>query len=101
MLLETYEGWVNARGGPAKDLGPEYNIIALGGEVGELLNYYKKQMAGRGDFTKEMRLEVGDILYYLTRVAAYLDYSLNNAAEDNVDKLTRRDEEWGKDRRLA
>lgn len=91
MNLSDYETWVLRRGGPAVDLGLDYSMIALCGEVGELANYYKKVMAGRNPPIRELHLEVGDILYYLTRVAADLGYSLEEAAADNVEKIEARD----------
>ena len=87
----SYEEWVMARGDPSKELGNIYNVLALAGEAGELANYAKKQWAGRGDYTKDMRLEIGDILYYLIRVCHDLGIDLAEAQRLNMEKITARE----------
>ena len=77
--------------------GLNYTIMALGGEAGELLNEYKKHL--RDSFPNDMLdkdrrirmlLELGDILWYLTRTAYELDSSLEHVAQMNIEKLATR-----------
>ena|SRR3990172_12639240 len=72
-----------------------YTSIALGGEVGEYLNEYKNY-CGRtcedptvpyGKSRTHMLLELGDVLWYLTRTAHELGSSLAEVAQMNIDKL--------------
>lgn len=75
----------------------EYNAIALAYEVGECLNFIKKKMRGdTEDYTRDILLELGDILYYLTGLTEALGSNLDEIAEANLEKLAiHRDSEGG------
>lgn len=69
-----------------------YAVIAMCGETGEVANKIKKVMRDHGNIvTVEMRValadELGDVLWYVSRVAAELGLSLDVVAQRNVDKL--------------
>lgn len=75
---------------------PMFDDPALGlpGEVGEVLELIKKdrrvgerkQPINKENLTKEL----GDILWYLTKVASLYKIDLDTIAETNIDKLTKR-----------
>jgi NTP pyrophosphatase (non-canonical NTP hydrolase) len=75
-----------------------YVSIALGGEVGEYLNEYKKFLRAitvegkipSGEIHHKMLLELGDTLWYLNRAALELNSSLAEVAEMNIMKLSKR-----------
>ena len=82
-----------------------YTSIALGGEVGEYLNEYKKYLREapigfpccepplgipQGETRTRLLLELGDTLWYLTRTASELGSSLEQVAQMNLDKLAAR-----------
>ena len=72
-----------------------YINIALAGEVGEYCNIYKKFLRTHEDLpTLEMKLamldELGDVLWYLNSAIKELGSSLNEVAQDNLDKLADR-----------
>lgn len=72
-----------------------YPFLALGGEVGELLNNVKKiHRDSRGIIADNPRLdlalELGDILWYLTACAHELNYTLDDIVKLNVLKLENR-----------
>ena len=75
-----------------------YTSIALGGEVGEYLNEYKKYLRGnpnkyetpQGEERIHLLLELGDTLWYLARTAHELESSLEHVAQLNVTKLAAR-----------
>jgi NTP pyrophosphatase (non-canonical NTP hydrolase) len=78
------------------DSCPLFDDPALGlpGEVGEVLELVKKDRR-EGDrkqpINKEaLTKELGDILWYLTKVASLYDIKLKDIANTNVDKLTKR-----------
>lgn len=77
-----------------KPLNVMYPLLGLAGEVGELLNKYKKII--RGDegaavnFRQHAEDELGDILWYLSAVATDLEISLNDVARFNLKKLALR-----------
>lgn len=68
----------------------KYCAIALGGETGEVLNEVKKEIRERSNRTKEVLLEIGDTLFYLTRLAHFYGRSLNDVIKMNVEKLEAR-----------
>lgn len=67
-----------------------YAIVALAGESGELANKWKKFLRD-GTPVEElypvMIAELGDILWYMARLALEMGYSLDTVAQDNLAKL--------------
>lgn len=75
----------------------DYAITGLASEVGELAGHLKKTM--RDDFgtitidrRHKMLDELGDVLWYVARVAHELGLSLNQIANQNLVKLADRKE---------
>lgn len=70
-------------------------ILGLAGEVGELLNEYKKRLRD-GDahtrFPERVSEELGDILWYVAATATKFGLDLNEIAERNLEKTRTR---WG------
>lgn len=68
-------------------------ILGLAGEVGELLNEYKKRLRD-GDaherFPERVAEELGDILWYVAATATKFDLDLNHIAEQNLLKTRAR-----------
>ena len=74
-----------------------YSCMGLAGEVGELIEKIKKVVRNdMGKISEEKRelikLEIGDVLWYLSQVARFTGISLQDAAEANVKKLADRRE---------
>ena len=78
------------------DLGNNlvYPTLGLSDEVGEVSGKIKKYLRGddgEGDMSPERReglkKELGDVLWYVAQLATELDYSLNDIAQTNIDKL--------------
>lgn len=70
-----------------------YTLVGLGGEVGEVLNKWKKVLRGdlvTADALDALADELGDCLWYLARAADELGYSLETIAEMNLRKLDSR-----------
>lgn len=70
-------------------------MLGLAGEVGELASEYKKRLRdgeAHGAHRERVEEELGDILWYLTDVAACFDLSLEIVAEKNLKKCQAR---WG------
>lgn len=73
----------------------QYLALGLNGEAGEVAEQIKKAMRNdRGELSVErlalLKKELGDVLWYLTRLAAELETNLAEVATDNVEKLLAR-----------
>lgn len=76
----------------------QYLALGLNGEAGEVAEQIKKAMRNDGGEISVERLvllkkEIGDVLWYLTRLAAELDSNLAEIGQDNVEKLLARKEQ--------
>lgn len=74
-----------------------YVGLGLAGEAGEIANKIKKVLRDDGgeitpEKAAELRKEVGDVLWYVARMATELQESLNAVAQHNLDKLASRRE---------
>lgn len=80
----------------SKKHGLPYYALGINGEAGEVAEKIKKIMRGDKELDevckKEIALELGATLWYLTRMAVYLGYSLENIARRNIVKLFSRKE---------
>jgi len=75
---------------------PDFDDAALGlpGEVGEVLELVKKDRR-TGDYRQPLdqekfTAELGDVLFYLTRLAYKNGVSIKDVADYNIAKLTKR-----------
>ena len=74
---------------------PIYPTLGLTGEAGEVADKVKKVIRDRGgSFDRETReaikLELGDVLWYVAQLASELGYDLEEVAEANLQKLSSR-----------
>lgn len=75
------------------DTGVLYTALGLTGEAGECGEKVKKHLReGDEEYLDDLEDELGDVLWYLARLAAELDVSLDDIAERNLDKLLDRQE---------
>ena len=92
MKKREYEEYVESR---CKDYVTEpYLVIAINEEAGEIAGWYKKYVL-RGNPTgklskDDLKGELGDVLFYVTRLAQMNGWSLNDIMEHNVTKLDER-----------
>lgn len=65
--------------------------LGLAGEAGETVDYLKKVLFHGHELDDEKLMkELGDILWYVTAVAEFNDYSLEDIANLNILKLRQR-----------
>jgi Predicted pyrophosphatase len=74
---------------------PSYPTLGLCGEAGEVADKVKKVLRdGEGRFDDavrdDLRLELGDVLWYVAQLATELDLDLADVAAANLEKLASR-----------
>jgi NTP pyrophosphatase (non-canonical NTP hydrolase) len=80
---------------PNAGRNPIYPTLGLAGEAGEVCEKVKKVLRDRdGDFDAEaiqaIQKELGDVLWYVARLAAELGLDMETIAADNLAKLASR-----------
>ena len=80
---------------PNKDKNFVYPTLGLVGESGEVAEKIKKILRDKnGTFDDESKLalkkELGDVLWYLSNLCDELEFSLNDVAKENLEKLNLR-----------
>lgn len=89
MKRSEYEAYVKMRCKGYID--PNYCVIAINEEAGEIAGWYKKAIL-RGNPTgqlteDDLKGEMGDVLFYLTVLAQHMDWTLDDIMEYNKEKL--------------
>lgn len=93
LSMTEYQELANRTSGAGKAGERRMIIAALGlaGEAGEFANMVKKLTAHGHDITNtELADELGDVLWYLAEAASASGLTLNDIAQQNVDKLRAR-----------
>ena len=96
MDLNTYqEGARRTARYPNVGENPTYPTLGLCGESGEVADKVKKVLRDHdGVFSEEIRqalkLELGDVLWYVAQLASELGFGLEEIASANLDKLASR-----------
>ena len=80
---------------PEVGSNPIYPTLGLTGEAGEVADKVKKVLRDHGGAfdrnTREaIKLELGDVLWYVSQLASELGYDLEEIAVANLDKLASR-----------
>lgn len=86
-----YEQFVVKNTGSFLDLN--YCIVALNGEAGEVAEWHKKvNLRGKpnGLTDNDLKGELGDVLWYLTRIAVLKGWTLDEIMTFNMMKLEAR-----------
>lgn len=74
---------------------PIYPTLGLSGEAGEVADKVKKVLRDRGGVFDQqsrdsIRLELGDVLWYIAQLSSELGFELEDVARINLDKLASR-----------
>ena len=69
-----------------------YPVLGLSGEAGEIADKMKKVIRDDGNVVseekkKEVKKEIGDVLWYVAQLATELGLSLDDIAKANLEKL--------------
>lgn len=68
----------------------EYLMLGLMNEAGEVGGAYKKEIRDHVDNTDLIIDEMGDVLWYLTRLCDVYDIKVSELMTNNIDKLFQR-----------
>lgn len=93
MKLNDYQDATAATAIYPKQVGQAYCAYGLFSESGEVSGVLKKFLRGdydRGEFEEKMKYEIGDVLWYVARLAAEFGFPLEDIARANLEKLTAR-----------
>ena len=80
---------------PNVGANPVYPTLGLVGEAGEVADKVKKVLRDNdGVFDSQVKdaikLELGDVLWYVAQLSSELGFSLNDVAQSNIEKLKSR-----------
>ncbi len=80
---------------PDLDRNVVYPTLGLTGEAGEVADKVKKVLRDKkgkfGELDKEeIKLELGDVLWYIAQLSTELGFELDDIAESNLKKLSNR-----------
>lgn len=108
ILIEEFADWVELgwtrKVDCEQDGVRELAVMALGlsGEIGEVVGEIvvhgshiteriKKEIRGDGDLDRsKLKLELGDVLHYLCRIASHYEIGMQDVMRANVDKIEAR-----------
>jgi len=94
--INEYQRWTKTTVVYPKSNEGEYLMSALGGEVGEFYGAASKYWRGDYDYDKfkgKVELELGDIMWTLSRIADYYGFDMSTILQSNIQKLTKRVED--------
>jgi NTP pyrophosphatase (non-canonical NTP hydrolase) len=92
IFFDIYQDFTDSTAIYPPEKGLEYTALGLASEAGEFAGKVKKAIRDNTYDADAMAAELGDVLWYLARAAAELDYHLSTIAEMNVEKLKSRKE---------
>ncbi|MGB2964309.1 MAG: nucleoside triphosphate pyrophosphohydrolase family protein [Anaerolineales bacterium] len=93
LTLDQYQSLANRSSGAGGEGEQRLIVSALGlaGEAGEFANLVKKMTAHGHPFNKQaLEDELGDVLWYLAEAATAAGLNLEEIANQNVQKLSKR-----------
>jgi NTP pyrophosphatase (non-canonical NTP hydrolase) len=94
MTLNDYQEFTELTDVSSKEI--HYYVLKLNGEAGEVADKLGKLMRGDyenvppEEFRKQLALELGDVMWYIARLASVLDMTLEDVAQMNIEKLADR-----------
>lgn len=92
MQANEYQDWSAKTAIYPKDEGLVYVALGLTGEAGEVANVVKKMIRDDNGFLLQekhdkLKAELGDVMWYMARMAAELGTTLEDIMQENHDKL--------------
>ena len=97
MDVNSYQDWTKSTAIYPEDRAMDYLIVGLCSEAGEVAGKYKKIIRDKDGIVDvqdsyELISELGDVLWYVTRIADTVGWDMSDVIDVNVSKLTDRQE---------
>lgn len=90
-MLKEYQEFTRTTARYPKETAISYLLLGLCSEAGEVADKFKKLIRDGGEIDIEsISKELGDVIWYVTRLADELDLSLEQVIEQNIRKLSDR-----------
>ena len=88
-----FQNFIAERWGPVRPLNRAWTIAVMGlaGETGETIEPMKKHFRDGEHPGDDLKLEMGDVLHYLTVLAGSYGWTLEDIMHANMEKLRARD----------
>ena len=86
-IESTYKDFTRRTARYPKSREKEYLMLGLMNEAGEVGGAFKKEIRDHVDNTDLIIDEMGDVLWYLTRLCDVYDIKLSELMTNNIDKL--------------
>jgi len=91
MNFNDYQDFTDTTAQYPEEGGDTYVLLGLAGETGEVCDLVKKAIrSGKPVNRDDLRWELGDVLYYLARVAREFGFTFEEIAYSNKLKLENR-----------
>lgn len=93
MTTEQYELLTEATAIYPREKALEYLALGLTSEAGEVSGKIKKYIRGDyspADLQEHLLGELGDVMWYLTRLSLLMDFTLEDIMKENILKLSLR-----------
>lgn len=90
MTFNSYQNFTRTTAFYPQESAIGYCALGLAGEAGEVANNVKKIVRDKVDKTAAIVDELGDVLWYIARLADELGVDLSDVVDFNVEKLERR-----------
>ncbi len=97
IFINQFQEWVELgwtrKVDSEQDAVRELAVMTLGlaGETGEVIEPIKKEIRGDGPLDRQkLKLELGDVLHYLVRIASHYEISMTDVMRANVEKIEAR-----------
>lgn len=90
MTFDEYQKFTQTTAFYPKGAAVGYCALGLAGEAGEVANNVKKIIRDNQNKTAAIVDELGDVLWYIARLADELGVDLSEVVDFNVEKLERR-----------
>jgi len=86
-MMQKYQEWTRSTAIYPHDKAFTYLMTGLASEVGELLGKFKKEIRDGADHSDGIQSELGDVMWYVARIADEYGWTMEQVMQLNMAKL--------------